>query len=526
MAFRFDIVIVGAGTSGLSAALKLAKDFKVAILCKSKLGEGSSLYAQGGIAAVMDQNDSLEAHIKDTLIAGDGLCDVQAVEYTVHNAKENIQWLINQGVEFTLTDPINNKQPYHLTREAGHSFRRILHSKDQTGKAVQTCLTSLAKSHRNIHIFEDYYGVDLIKHQSHCIGIYALNGISGKVETFLAKATILATGGASRCYLYSTNPTVASGDGIAMAYRSGARVANLEFNQFHPTTLYHPKAGSFLLSEALRGEGAYLKLSDGSRFMQRFDKRLELAPRDVVARAIDHEIKRLGKPYVYLDITHRSKAFIDHHFPGIEKALNQFNLSLASDLIPVVPAAHYTCGGVMVDQNAQTDILGLYAAGEVTYTGLHGANRMASNSLLECLVYADSAVKHIKKYINTFPDIKSVNNWDDGFVVDSTEAVFISHNWHELRHIMSNFMGIVRSNKRLQRAARRIKVLQEEVFEYYSDFKVTPDLIELRNLVLVAGLMIESARRRKESRGLHYTLDYPKSSERFLHPTILQPGSR
>ncbi|MCF6765315.1 L-aspartate oxidase [Thiotrichales bacterium 19S3-7] len=527
MAKNFDVVIVGAGTSGLSAALKLADDNKqVAILCKSMLGEGSSLYAQGGIAAVMDEDDSLQAHVEDTLNAGGGLCDINAVRFTVENAKKSIQWLIDRGVEFTLTEPRNNKQPFHLTREGGHSHRRILHAKDQTGRAVQNCLSDLIKKHPNIAIFENYHAIDAIKRKSFCIGIYALNTQTTQVETFLARATILATGGASRCYLYSTNPTVASGDGIAIAYRAGARVANLEFNQFHPTSLYHPKAGAFLLTEALRGEGAYLRLADGSRFMQKFDQRLELAPRDIVARAIDHEMKRLGCPCVYLDITHQSEAFIQSHFPGIESALNNFNLSLTKDLIPVVPAAHYTCGGVMVDHTAQTDILGLYAIGEVTYTGLHGANRMASNSLLECLVYADSAVKHIMENFDSFPYAHHVKAWDDGWVTDSNEAVFIQHNWHELRYIMSNFMGIVRSNKRLQRAQRRIKVLKEEVFEYYSDFKVTADLLELRNLVLVADLMIESAKRRKESRGLHYTLDYPKASDRFLYPTIIQPGSR
>lgn len=526
MANQFDIIIIGAGISGLSAALKLCANYRVALICKSELGEGSSLYAQGGIAAVLDENDSLSAHIKDTLIAGDGLCDEKAVAFTVKNAKENVQWLVNQGVEFTLTEPLNDKQPFHLTKEGGHSARRILHAKDQTGRAVQVCLSQKVKNEPNITLFEHFHVIDLIKDHSHCIGVYALDVKKNVVETFLARATILATGGASRCYLYSTNPAVASGDGIAIAYRGGCRVANLEFNQFHPTSLYHPKANSFLLTEALRGEGAYLRLPDGNRFMEKFDQRLELAPRDIVARAIDHEIKRLGIPCVYLDITHRSKDFIESHFPGVEATLNRFDLSLTKDLIPVVPAAHYTCGGVMVDQDAQTDIPGLYAAGEVTYTGLHGANRMASNSLLECLVYADCAVKHIKENFSSFPSISNVKPWDDGFVVDSDEEVFILHNWHELRYIMANFMGIVRSNKRLKRAARRIKLLKDEVFEYYSDFKITPDLLELRNLVLVADLMIESARRRKESRGLHYTLDYPKSNERFCYPTIIQPGSR
>lgn len=525
---NFDVLIIGAGASGLSAALKLAKDFKVAILCKSDLGEGSSLYAQGGIAAVMDKGDSLDLHIEDTLTAGAGLCDKDAVTFTVENAKENIQWLIDQGVEFTLdeNEEPDENQPYHLTREGGHSYRRILHAKDQTGKAVQKTLTELVKSNENITIFEHFHVIDIIKKHSYCIGAYALNTKKNKVESFIAKATLLATGGASRCYLYSTNPAVASGDGIAIAYRAGCRVANLEFNQFHPTSLYHPDAGSFLLTEALRGEGAYLRLPNGERFMQKFDERLELAPRDIVARAIDHEMKRLGVDYVYLDIRHKDKDFINSHFPGIQQALKPFNLDLTSDLIPVVPAAHYTCGGVMVDCHGQTDILGLYAAGEVTYTGLHGANRMASNSLLECLVYADSATKHIKANFDNFKRIKKVKAWDDGWVIDSNEEVFILHNWHELRRIMWNFMGIVRSNKRLSRAQRRIKVLKEEVFEYYSDFKINPNLLELRNIVLVADLMIESAKRRKESRGLHFTLDYPTENEQFLRPTIIQPGNR
>lgn len=519
---KTDVLIVGAGTSGLTAALNLADKCQVGILCKSALGEGSSIYAQGGIAAVMDKGDSLEAHIADTLVAGDGLCDEVAVRLTVENAQSCVEWLIDQGVDFTLDSKHENY--YHLTMEGGHSYRRVLHAADATGKEVQTTLTALIRNHPNIKVYEYYNVVDLILQQQCCVGAYALNLQSKKIETFAARAVILASGGASRVYQYSTNPVVSSGDGIAIAYRAGCRVANLEFNQFHPTCLYHPKAGSFLLSEALRGEGAYLRLRNGERFMLEIDARAELAPRDVVARAIDLQMKKYGLECVYLDITHKSADFIKEHFPMIYDNLLKYGLDLTKDQIPVVPAAHYTCGGVMVDSKARTDVVGLYAAGEVTYTGLHGANRMASNSLLECLVYAFAAANDIKQRLPKFVAVGNLVRWDDALVTDSDEEIFIRHNWLEIRRCMWDFMGIVRSNKRLERAANRIKLLRQEVFDYYSDFTVNADLLELRNLVLVAELMVESAMRRKESRGLHFTLDFQQKDQRFLKPTILHPA--
>ncbi|WP_119342612.1 L-aspartate oxidase [Facilibium subflavum] len=522
MQHQMDVLIIGAGTAGLTAALRLADQAKVSIVCKTKLGEGSSLYAQGGIAAVMDKDDCLESHIQDTLIAGDGLCDEAAVRFTVENARDCVNWLVDQGVSFTLDE--RGENGFHLTREGGHSKRRILHAADATGKEVQNTLVSLIKKHPNIRVFEDYNVVDMILQNQRCVGAYVLNTTTGKVETFLAKASMLASGGASRVYRYSTNPVVSSGDGIAIAHRAGCRVANLEFNQFHPTCLYHPGTSPFLLSEALRGEGAYLRLPNGHRFMLDIDQRAELAPRDIVARAIDLQMKTYGIEYVFLDITHKSSDFIQSHFPMIYQQLLQYGFDLTKDKIPVVPAAHYTCGGVMVNHQARTDVFGLYAAGEVTYTGLHGANRMASNSLLECVVYAFAAAKDIQNQLSTLTLCQHVDEWDDALVTDSDEAIFIRHNWKELRRSMWDFMGIVRSNKRLQRAANRIRLLRQEVFDYYSDFKITGDLLELRNLVLVAELMVESAIRRKESRGLHYTLDYKQKDKRFLRPTIIKPA--
>ena len=524
MQHKIDVLIVGAGTAGLTSALKLADAYKIAVICKTNLGDGSSFYAQGGIAAVMDEGDSCDLHIQDTLISGDGLCDEAAVRFTVENAKESIEWLIDQGVRFTKGDPdYDGNQPYHLTREGGHSYRRIIHADDATGKAVQTTLTSLVRAHKNIAVYEDYNVVDVIKDDQRCVGAYALNEKSKKVETFVAKATILATGGSSRAYMYSTNPVVSSGDGIAIAYRAGCLVANMEFNQFHPTSLYHPAGSSFLLSEALRGEGAYLRLPTGERFMDRFDERAELAPRDIVARAIDYEMKRLGVSHVNLDISHKPKDFIIMYFPTIYETLLELGIDITKEPIPVVPAAHYTCGGVMVDERARTDLEGLYAAGEVTYTGLHGANRMASNSLLECLVYAAAASEDIKQNLSNISPISEIKPWDEAQVSDSDEEVFILHNWQELRWILWNYMGIVRSDRRLERATRRIDILKKEVFEYYSDFKLTGDLLELRNLVLVGELMVKSAKKRKESRGLHYTLDYPNHDLNYLKPTVIKP---
>jgi L-aspartate oxidase len=524
MKHSVDVLVVGAGTAGLASALQLAEKFNVGIICKSNLGEGSSLYAQGGIAAVLDQCDSLDSHVSDTLIAGAGLCDKESVRFTVENARSCIDWLIEKGVSFTRSyEGGDDSQEYHLVKEGGHSHRRILHADDATGKAVQYTLSDLVVQHENITIFSHYNVLDVIKRDNRCVGVYALNVKRGEVEVFASKATILATGGASRAYMYSTNPVVSSGDGIAIAYRAGCRVANMEFNQFHPTSLFHEKGGSFLLSEALRGEGAILHLPNGDRFMDRFDKRGELAPRDIVARAIDFEIKRLGITHVYLDISHKSKDFIVRHFPTIYKKLLDLGIDMTKESVPVVPAAHYTCGGVMVDNNARTDVESLYAAGEVTYTGLHGANRMASNSLLECLVYAQAAADDILLSHEDTPIFSNLPEWNESLVSDSHEEVFILHNWRELRWILWNYLGIVRSDKRLDRAQRRIDILKKEVFEYYSDFRLTGDLLELRNLILIGDLMVQSARLRKESRGLHYTLDYPKSNDDCISPTILDP---
>ncbi|MET1254108.1 L-aspartate oxidase [Aliikangiella maris] len=517
-----DVLIIGSGAAGLTSALNLCDQFSINILSKSKLTEGATFYAQGGIAAVLDNKDSIDSHVNDTLIAGAGLCNEQAVRFTVENSREAIEWLIKQGVDFSKEPSSIDSNGYHLTKEGGHSYRRIIHSADATGKAVQTTLSDQILQQPNIEIFERYNAVDLITshkmgiigHENRVLGAYAFNRNTKKVEVFKAKYVILATGGASKVYLYTSNPDVSSGDGIAMAWRSGCRIANMEFNQFHPTCLFHSKAHSFLITEALRGEGAYLKLPDGERFMPRFDKRAELAPRDIVARAIDHEIKRLGIECVYLDISHKDDAFIKSHFPTIYERLLALNIDITKQPIPVVPAAHYTCGGVVVDLNAKTDLKHLYAIGEVAFTGLHGANRMASNSLLECLVYAQAAAESIKLNDHKINRIDvEIPPWDESKVSDSDEEVIVSHNWHELRHLMWNYVGIVRTTKRLERAQRRIALLKQEVKEYYSNFKVSSNLLELRNLLTVAELIIECAMRRRESRGLHYTLDYPDTDQ-------------
>jgi L-aspartate oxidase len=522
MNINSDVLIIGSGAAGLCAALHLADHCQVAVVCKGGLMEGSSRYAQGGIAAVQSADDSLESHVQDTLIAGAGLCDRVAVDFVVNNAKAAIQWLVDQGVDFTKDPTAPKSWPFHLVREGGHSHRRIIHTNDATGYSVQSTLTRLVREHPNIRIYEHHTAVDLIVKGQRCVGAYIFSEQDKSVHTFAAKAVLLATGGASRVYLYSTNPVVSSGDGIAIAYRAGCRIANMEFNQFHPTCLYHPQAGSFLITEAMRGEGAHLLLPDGSRFMPRFDERAELAPRDIVARAIDHEMKRLGLDCVYLDISHREPAFIKSHFPTIYEKCLTFGIDITKDRIPVVPAAHYTCGGVMINHQGQTDLPGLYAAGEVAYTGLHGANRMASNSLLECLVYATAASQHIIEHYGQLPEVQRLPAWDESQVTDSEDEIVITQNWDELRRTMWNYVGIVRSDKRLQRAANRIALLTREIEEYYSAFKVTRDLLELRNLITIADLIVRSAQSRKESRGLHYTVDYPEIDERFLRPTIVQ----
>jgi len=518
---RSEVLIIGSGAAGLTCALHLADHFNIHLICKGLLSEGATYYAQGGIAAVLDEHDSIESHVQDTLKAGAGLCDRKTVEYTVENSKQAIRWLIDKGVSFSKDNQKQTK--YHLTREGGHSHRRIIHAADATGKAVQTTLSEAIINNKNIKLFENYNAIDLVSTHSlgiigeknQCHGAYALNRETGQVESFQSQYVVVATGGASKVYLYTSNPDISSGDGIAMAWRSGCRVANLEFNQFHPTCLFHSKANSFLITEALRGEGALLKLPNGERFMHLFDDRAELAPRDIVARAIDHEIKRLGVDCVYLDISHKEADFIKSHFPTIYEKLMALNIDITKEAIPVVPAAHYTCGGIVVDRDSSTDLTNLYAIGEVAFTGLHGANRMASNSLLECLVFAKNAAESIiaNKQNNPQNEVK-IPSWDESQVADSDEEVVVSHNWHELRHLMWNYVGIVRTTKRLERAKRRIQLLKQEVKDYYSNFRVTSDLLELRNLITVAELIIECAMKRKESRGLHYTLDHPETDQK------------
>jgi len=525
-----DVLIIGSGAAGLSLALHLAKDADVVVLSKALVNAGSTFYAQGGIAAVFDENDSVASHVDDTLIAGAGLCDEEIVQYTAENARACLEWLIDQGVDFDQEEDGQGELRYHLTREGGHSHRRILHSADATGQAIQTTLVDRVKRHSRIRIFERYNAVDLVceqptdanNQQKKCIGAYIWNRNIECVERIFAKKTILATGGASKVYQYTSNPDVASGDGIAMAWRAGCRVANMEFNQFHPTCLFHPEAGNFLLTEALRGEGAILRRPDGSRFMPSFDERAELAPRDIVARAIDFEMKRLGADCMYLDISHKSADFIKQHFPNIYEKTKSLGIDITKQPMPVVPAAHYTCGGVMINKQGKTDINNLYAIGEVAYTGLHGANRMASNSLLECLVFARAAALDIEHQIDPSQSIVELPDWDESRVTNSDEEVVIQHNWHELRLFMWDYVGIVRTTKRLERALHRVELLQQEIDDYYQNFRVSNNLLELRNLVQVAELIIRCAMERKESRGLHYTLDYPELSEVAVS-TILKP---
>lgn len=529
-----DVLVIGSGAAGLSFALRVAAHSKVIVLSKGPLAEGATYYAQGGIAAVFDETDSIESHVQDTLIAGAGLCDKAAVEFIAQNARDCVQWLIDYGVPFDVEEH-DGAQKFHLTREGGHSHRRILHAADATGKAVQTTLVDKTRLHPNIQLFERYNAVDLIttakleltdstQQPNRVLGAYVWNRELERVETIRAKAVILATGGASKVYQYTTNPDISSGDGIAMAWRAGCRVANMEFNQFHPTCLYHPQARNFLLTEALRGEGAYLRRPDGSRFMPDFDSRAELAPRDIVARAIDHEMKRLGADCMYLDISHKPAEFVQAHFPTIYEKLLTLGLDLTAEPIPIVPAAHYTCGGVMVDQHGRTDVDGLYAIGEVSYTGLHGANRMASNSLLECVVYAWSAAEDLLQWLPYADVVDTLPAWDESQVECSDEKVVIQHNWHELRLFMWDYVGIVRTTKRLERALRRINMLKQEIQEYYAHFRVSNNLLELRNLVQVAELIVLCALQRKESRGLHYTLDYPQTLDES-RPSVLTPSA-
>ena len=507
---HFDVLVVGSGAAGLSLALQLPETLSIGLLSKSDLNSGSTSWAQGGMAAVLHERDTIESHVADTLQAGAGLCHEDAVRFTVERSRSVVDWLVAQGVDFDLRNdqPDDEFREFHLTMEGGHSIRRILHAADQTGSAISGALNARVSERANVKILTDRCLVDLIVKDGGVTGAYVLNTSTGGVETIGARAIAMATGGASKAYLYTSNPHGATGDGIAAAWRAGCRVANLEFNQFHPTCLYHPEARTFLLTEALRGEGATLHLPSGERFMPRFDHRAELAPRDIVARAIDHEMKRLGLECVYLDITHKSQEEIQAHFPTVHARCAALGIDIATERIPVVPAAHYTCGGVVVDQHGASDVRGLYVIGETACTGLHGANRMASNSLLECFVYASSAAQHISQNL---PEVSMdrLPTWDDSRVRMSDEAVVIKHSWHALRRLMWDYVGIERTDRRLKRAANHVKVLEQEVDDYYASFSITKELLELRNLTLVAKLMIESAQCRKESRGLHFNSDYP-----------------
>ncbi len=531
---NYDLLVLGSGAAGLSVVLRALErnpDLKIAILAKNGPGDGSTAYAQGGIAAVMDGSekdatDSIDSHVADTLDAGAGLCNERAVRFVAERAKAAIEWLVAQGVAF---DRENNAE-FHLGREGGHSHRRIVHSTDATGRAVEDALITRLRE-RGVKLLDQHFAVDLIVNDHRCVGAYILNSATGHVETIPARVVVLATGGASRVYLYSTNPVGSTGDGMAMAWRAGARVGNMEFSQFHPTCLYHPKERSFLITEAVRGEGGKLlrpsaPYSDGTRFMDSYDSRGELAPRDIVARAIDDVMKREGHDCVYLDISHRPADFVQHHFPTIYAKLMTLGIDITKEPIPVVPAAHYTSGGVITDLKARTNVANLYAVGEVACTGLHGANRLASNSLLECLVFGDAAGADIVEKLPAIADPPPIRAWDESWVTDSDEEVVVAHNWDELRRFMWDYVGIVRSTKRLQRAQHRVKLLTSEIAEYYASFRVTKDLLELRNLVLVADLIVRSALARKESRGLHFTIDYPGLKPGKPKDTVLTPRGK
>lgn len=529
---KFDVAIVGSGLAGLSVALHLAQTRKVVVISKRALHDGASNWAQGGIAAVLDSHDSPDEHVSDTLVAGAGLCDETATRFIVSKGREAIEWLIAQGVPFTRDD--SAELGFHLTREGGHSQRRIIHAADATGHAVQVTLEQKVRQHPNITLLEHHIAIDLITSDklginngaAHCFGLYVQDVNSHTVMTIAAHQTVLATGGAGKVYLYTTNPDTATGDGIAMAWRAGCRVANMEFIQFHPTCLYHPYAKSFLITEAVRGEGGVLKLpasagtAAGQRFMPSHDERAELAPRDIVARAIDFEMKKRGLDYVDLDISHKPPEFLKEHFPTIYARCLELGIDITQQAIPIVPATHYTCGGIITDLHGRTDIHGLYAVGETAYTGLHGANRLASNSLLECVVLGRAAAMDIERQpSSTMPTLPA---WDESRVTDADEEVVITQNWDELRRAMWNFVGIVRTTKRLERAQHRITLLKEEINEYYANFRITRDLLELRNLVEVASLIVSSAMARRESRGLHYSLDFPDTLPKAV-PTVLAP---
>lgn len=514
--YQHDVLIIGSGASGLSLALQLSEYASIAVLSKGKLSEGATFYAQGGISAVFSTRDSIDSHIQDTLNAGAGLCNEEIVRFVIEKGPASIEWLSSIGVNFTKFVDTDGNTNFHLHKEGGHSHHRIIHASDQTGRAIETTLENKTIEHPNIEFFEYRTAIDLITTKkispdvtsNQCLGAYVYDQKNLSVDVFTAKITVLATGGCGKVYLYTSNPDTCTGDGVAMAWRAGCRIANMEFIQFHPTCLYHPDAKSFLISEALRGEGAKLILTNGEMFMQRFDERGELAPRDIVARAIDHEMKRHGDEYVYLDISHRSKDFIINYFPGIYQKCLGFGFDISRQPIPVVPAAHYICGGIMINKYGCSDIPRLYAIGEVSNSGLHGANRIASNSLLECVVFAHSASQNIKEQLSSINMPENIPTWDESQVTDSNEEVVVSHNWDEIRRLMWDYVGIVRTNKRLQRAQNRIDLLKKEIIEYYHNFRVGKDLIELRNLIVTAELIIQSAICRRENRGLHYSLDW------------------
>ena len=521
MEVETDFLVIGSGVAGLSFALRVAAWGKVAVVTKREIEESNTKYAQGGIASVWSQEDTFDAHIQDTLVAGDGLCHPDVVEMVVKNGPDRIRDLVNWGVNFTLWE--KDKTKYDLAREGGHSKRRIIHAADLTGEEVEKTLVKRVKRNRNITTYENLIAVNLIVREGECWGAYVLDIKKKVVHTFLSKVTLLATGGAGKVYIYTSNSDVATGDGIAIAYRAGAKIGNMEFMQFHPTCLYHPEAKSFLISEAVRGEGGILRLRDGKPFLHKYHPQKELAPRDIVARAIDNEMKQRGDDYVFLDITHKNPEFIKKKFPNIYKKCRSFGFDMTREPLPVVPAAHYICGGVLTDSNGQTSLKRLYAVGEVTCSGLHGANRLASNSLLEALVFADRASQHAKYAAEEKISFPTISPWDIGHAVDSHEAVMVSHNWDEIRRLMWNYVGIVRSNKRLARAKRRIELLQKEIQDYYWDFIITSDLIELRNIAMVGQLIINSAIKRRESRGLHYNLDYPSRDDlHWQKDTIIQ----
>lgn len=518
-----DVLIIGAGAAGLSTALHLAKTYRVLLLSKENILDSSTNRAQGGIASVTHPQDTIESHIEDTVLAGDGLCNESVVHSVISQSKTVVQDLLDLGLEFD-----SDEDGLHLVREGAHKFPRVLHVADSTGYAIGSTLLHHAIENPNIEINSNRLVIDVItrshksKSDDQVWGAYVYDRKRKLVETILAPCVVLATGGASKVYKYTSNPDSATGDGIAIGARAGCRVSNMEFNQFHPTCLYHPAARSFLISEAVRGEGGKLLRPDGTPFMQQYDRRLDLATRDVVARAIDSEMKRLGLECVYLDISHREKSVLQKRFPMIFEKLLELGIDMAVEPIPVVPAAHYTCGGILVNQQGATDVSGLYAVGETACTGLHGANRLASNSLLECLVYARAVARHVLENFQNFSSTEvQIPDWDESLVVDSDEDVVLTHNWGELRGIMWNYVGIARTDKRLERAGRRIELLKQEIVEYYANYRVNPDLLELRNLILVADLIVKCARWRKESRGLHFTLDYPQKSVRAV-PSVVK----